>query len=116
MATRDEITTAIRAVDARLDGLRRRILAHGEQPPREGMWRVRDALSHLSARASPTLFHLVGRRKPLDELRFSVIWVTEQPRCGLLARLNVQLREHVLEVLVDGAHTDNEGIGDLGVA
>ena len=52
MTTRDDIITAIREVDTRLDALRDRILAAGEQPLTEGTWRVRDALSHLAARGN----------------------------------------------------------------
>jgi len=52
MTTRDDIITAIQGVDARLEGLRDRILAAAEAPLHEGTWRVRDALSHLAARAN----------------------------------------------------------------
>lgn len=52
MATRDEVVAAIRAVDARVDALKPRILAQGETPLKEGTWRVREALSHLAARAN----------------------------------------------------------------
>jgi hypothetical protein len=52
MASKEEIVEAIRGVDARLDALRERILAGGETPLLEGTWRVRDALSHLAARAN----------------------------------------------------------------
>ncbi len=52
MATRDEVVAAIQAVDARLDGLKPRILAQGDAPLKEGTWRVREALSHLAARAN----------------------------------------------------------------
>ena len=52
MTTRDDVIARIRAVDARLDALRDRIIAGGERPLSEGTWRVRDALSHLAARAN----------------------------------------------------------------
>lgn len=52
MATRDEIVAEIRSVDARLDALKPRIMANGNAPLIEGTWRVRDALSHLAARAN----------------------------------------------------------------
>jgi hypothetical protein len=52
MATREEIVAAIRAVDARLEALRPQIVANSERPLLEGTWRVRDALSHLAARAN----------------------------------------------------------------
>ena len=52
MATRDEVVASIRAVDARLDGLKPRILAQSDAPLKEGTWRVREALSHLAARAN----------------------------------------------------------------
>ncbi|MBM4411191.1 MAG: hypothetical protein FJ037_07710 [Chloroflexi bacterium] len=52
MATRDEIVAAIRAVDTRLDGLKPRILAQGDAPLKDGTWHVREALSHLAARAN----------------------------------------------------------------
>ena len=53
MATREAITEAIRAADARGEALRERIIAAPEAPLAEGDWRVRDALSHLAARANP---------------------------------------------------------------
>lgn len=52
MATREDIVAAIRAVDARLDALKPRILAQGDAPLKEGTWHVREALSHLAARAN----------------------------------------------------------------
>ena len=52
MTTRDEITTAIRDIDTRLAALRDRIIEGGDKPLLEGDWRVRDALSHLAARAN----------------------------------------------------------------
>ena len=52
MPTKDEVVAAITAVDERLARLRERILASGETPLAEGTWRVRDALSHLAARAN----------------------------------------------------------------
>lgn len=52
MATRDEIVAAIHAVDARLEMLKPRIIAQGDAPLQEGTWRVREALSHLAARAN----------------------------------------------------------------
>ena len=53
MATRQEIAAALHASDARIDELRGRILDRPEHPLIEGEWRVRDALSHLAARANP---------------------------------------------------------------
>ncbi|MDA1010137.1 MAG: maleylpyruvate isomerase N-terminal domain-containing protein [Chloroflexi bacterium] len=52
MAGIDEFTAAVQGVDARLAELRDSILAGGEKPLLEGTWRVRDALSHLAARAN----------------------------------------------------------------
>lgn len=52
MATRDEFIAGIQDVDQRLDALRDEIIANGEKPLPEGSWRVRDALSHLAARAN----------------------------------------------------------------
>ena len=52
MTTRDDITTNIRAIDARLGALHDRIIEGGDRPLPEGTWRVRDALSHLAARAN----------------------------------------------------------------
>ena len=49
MATRDEIVTAIKAVDARLEGLKARIIDQGDAPLKEGTWHIREALSHLDA-------------------------------------------------------------------
>lgn len=53
MATREAIIEAIRASDARGEALRERIVAAPDTPLAEGQWRVRDALSHLAARANP---------------------------------------------------------------
>ncbi len=52
MTTRAEIIQAIEAVDARLKTLHDRIIERGNQPLLEGTWQVRDALSHLAARAN----------------------------------------------------------------
>ncbi|TAJ16463.1 MAG: hypothetical protein EPO65_13215 [Dehalococcoidia bacterium] len=52
MATRDEVVSAIKAVDARLESLKPRILAQGDAPLKEGTWRIRESLSHLAARAN----------------------------------------------------------------
>ena len=52
MTARDDITTAIRSVDERLAALHDRIIEGGDRPLPEGTWRVRDALSHLAARAN----------------------------------------------------------------
>ncbi len=51
MATRSEIEAAVRAADERTQALRERVNAAPEAPLAEGDWRVRDALSHLAARA-----------------------------------------------------------------
>ena len=53
MATREAIIEAVRAADARCEALRERIVAAPDTPLAEGSWRVRDALSHLAARANP---------------------------------------------------------------
>ncbi len=52
MTIRDDILTGIRDIDARLATLHNRIIEGGDQPLLEGTWRVRDALSHLAARAN----------------------------------------------------------------
>ncbi len=52
MPTRDEVQSAIGAFDARIDGLRERILANGDAALAESEWTVRAALSHLAARAN----------------------------------------------------------------
>ena len=52
MPSGDEIESAIRSVDERLAALHDRIMAAGDTPLLEGTWRVRDALSHLAARAN----------------------------------------------------------------
>lgn len=51
--TRDEIATAVRDTDARLGRMRERLLGAGDKALLTGEWRVRDALSHLAARANP---------------------------------------------------------------
>ena len=53
MATREAIVLAIRNADARGEALRDRIVASPEAPLADGAWSVRDALSHLAARANP---------------------------------------------------------------
>jgi len=52
MTSRDEFIEAVRTVDGRLAALRDAILAEPDKPLLEGTWRVRDALSHLAARAN----------------------------------------------------------------
>ena len=52
MATSEEIVSGIKAVDVRMEGLKARILAQGDAPLKEGTWKVREALSHLAARAN----------------------------------------------------------------
>ncbi|HCU99872.1 MAG: hypothetical protein CL897_02620 [Dehalococcoidia bacterium] len=53
MADRQAIVQAIRNADLRGEELRERIVAGSETPLVDGEWRVRDALSHLAARANP---------------------------------------------------------------
>lgn len=50
--TKDDFIEAVRQVDERIASLRDQILANPEKPLLEGEWRVRDALSHLAARAN----------------------------------------------------------------
>jgi hypothetical protein len=52
MTSREDIVAAIRESDARIDRLRDRIVANADTPLATGSWRVRDALSHLAARAN----------------------------------------------------------------
>ncbi|MSP23108.1 MAG: hypothetical protein EXR66_08935 [Dehalococcoidia bacterium] len=52
MANHDQIIAAIEDADMRVEELWGRILEHGDTPLAEGTWRVRDALSHLAARAN----------------------------------------------------------------
>lgn len=52
MTTRDDFIAAVHNVDERLAALRDDILANPDKPLLEGTWRVRDALSHLAARAN----------------------------------------------------------------
>lgn len=52
MTSREDIANQIRAIDARLERLRPAIVANAERQLLEGTWRVRDALSHLAARAN----------------------------------------------------------------
>ena len=53
VTTKDDIRDAIEGIDARIGGLRDRILAGGEQQLTVAdQWRVRDALSHLAARSN----------------------------------------------------------------
>ncbi len=53
MATREAIIETIRKSAARGEALRERIIAAPEAPLADGEWSVRDALSHLAARANP---------------------------------------------------------------
>jgi hypothetical protein len=52
MAARDEIARALSEVIERVEGLRPSAVERPEAPLPEGEWRVRDALSHLAARAT----------------------------------------------------------------
>jgi hypothetical protein len=52
MPTADEIAKVFDEADARLAPLRERLLANGDTALAEGFWTVRDALSHLAARAN----------------------------------------------------------------
>ncbi|MGE3410810.1 MAG: maleylpyruvate isomerase N-terminal domain-containing protein [Dehalococcoidia bacterium] len=51
--TPDEIIRLIEETDARLESIRERLGDGGERSLATGEWRVRDALSHLAARANP---------------------------------------------------------------
>ncbi|MGE0228142.1 MAG: maleylpyruvate isomerase N-terminal domain-containing protein [Dehalococcoidia bacterium] len=51
--TRDEIIRSIEETDRRLESLRERLVDGGERSLATGEWTVRDALSHLAARANP---------------------------------------------------------------
>ena len=53
MATREAIIETIRKSAARGEALRERIIAAPEAALADGQWSVRDALSHLAARANP---------------------------------------------------------------
>ena len=61
MATRDEIIAELQRVNARIDALTPRILAHPEAPLPEGTWTVHDAVCHLAAdgNAVPRFLHRV---------------------------------------------------------
>ena len=52
MTGREDFVAAVRGVDARIAAIRTAILANADKPLLEGTWRVRDALSHLAARAN----------------------------------------------------------------
>ena len=52
VTTRDDFIAAVHNVDERLAALREDILANPDKPLLEGTWHVRDALSHLAARAN----------------------------------------------------------------
>lgn len=52
MPTTDEIAKVFNEADGRLARLRDQILASGDTALDEGVWTVRDALSHLAARAN----------------------------------------------------------------
>jgi Mycothiol maleylpyruvate isomerase N-terminal domain len=51
-ARRDEIVADIKACDERLEQLKAAMIAHPDAPLPEGTWTVRDALSHIAARAN----------------------------------------------------------------
>src|SRR5438045_1612234 len=63
--TREEMVQAIRDADARLERLRPLIHQAPEAPLLSGEWRVRDALSHVAARANavPTLQRVIERSR-----------------------------------------------------
>lgn len=52
MTSREDFVAAVRGVDDRIAAIREQLLANGDKPLLEGTWRVRDALSHLAARAN----------------------------------------------------------------
>lgn len=52
MATKNELTSGIREVEARLDGLLPGAMENLDQPLPEGTWTVHDALCHMAADAS----------------------------------------------------------------
>ena len=63
MTTKDDIQEAFEGIDARIEALRDRIVAASEQQLTVAdQWRVRDALSHLAARAN-------GVQRVLDRAR-----------------------------------------------
>ena len=63
MTTKDDIQEAFEGIDARIEALRDRIVAASEQQLTvANQWRVRDALSHLAARAN-------GVQRVLDRAR-----------------------------------------------
>ena len=51
--TREEITEAFRAADARIEELLTLARGRPDAPLTAGEWQVRDALSHIAARANP---------------------------------------------------------------
>jgi hypothetical protein len=51
--TRDEMMAAMEATNTRIEALRARLIDASETSLLTGEWRVRDALSHLAARANP---------------------------------------------------------------
>lgn len=52
MTSREDFVAAVRGVDERIAAIRADIVANADKPLLEGTWRVRDALSHLAARAN----------------------------------------------------------------
>lgn len=76
--TREELIEAIEAAERRLAGLRPRLEAAADQHLASGTWRVRDALSHLAARANPvqrvlqrieeTESGVTAARPPIDDI------------------------------------------------
>lgn len=52
MSSREDFVAAVHGVDERIAAIRADILAGADRPLLEGTWRVRDALSHLAARAN----------------------------------------------------------------
>lgn len=79
MTTREDFIAAVNAVDERLEALRPRILAQGDDALKEGTWRVRDALSHLAARSNGVA-RILQRVEALDGAEAAAGAVTAAPR------------------------------------
>ena len=66
MANHDQIIAAIEDVDMRIEEMWDRILENGDTPLAEGTWHVREALSHLAARANG-VSRVMARAKALKD-------------------------------------------------
>jgi len=113
MATREEFVAAVQTVDARLDALRDRILADSEAPLNEGSWRIRDALSHLAARANG-VNRVLARLEPRpDGQAAPAPRNIDEINAGQVEERTDRTAEQLLDEIRDGHRAALEAIADV---